>query len=839
VLGEFVDVVAINGEAGSFPHRIEPVDDALDDAIAALEQCGAEFAVVFDADADRGNLVLREADGRARELPPQDVAMLNVAAMLAWVTAHADRYPELKAGKLAVVAHGATSSRVADVAHRFGAELVEVETGEVNVVARMRELSREGYFVPVGVEGSNGGTVFHGAVVRDGTLTALMALLAVADAGVAAVLSQRFPQDAVAGEPNERATRLVDVLDSLPTYYSIQANLAAAAAGASQADIKREFEDRMLERLGEGPGGAMPRALESLTPADSVFLNYEETRVLEGRGHRQSQTGGFKLLLTDTEGGRHFFWFRVSKTEAGMARVVADSPREAVARELFDFGRELYQGAVASAARQELFASDRPVLLVATDRQPPRDLNCFEIPRGLDVVVAGRRGLAQLHAGNLIAALAEHDNTVRWAESLGLPPSKSGCPDLVVAPEGDPQVQSDLQVLASAAERSVAALYFPTLASRVVNLAVGGEPRDMEAVRQGVREHGSQIARTDYLAVLEWESRMAVAHASLAQLWPDDQARGAANVFLVGAIGLDGETCAPQPRHSLVASSAPASAGFEPLHIGPGHHVLVLSPHPDDAEIAAGMLLREALRLGATVHNVVHSGGHNGVTNEYPCGDAVAQAGQPGVSALARVAAWAGIDTDAAREHPRRLKEAVRLLEVEAAAIALAEGLPPGSGLLHVQQLALDHPGEDDQRDTVSDAYEAVLMRHLATAGGAPWIVVLPHPEDAHPTHRATSARALDVLRTLADGRTEIRLVYYRAPWSGTSNTYFLAAANERVAGAADLSGDLCLAVKSGKQALAILVGELVARRFGLAAPSPEEMGGAFAEEFRRAVVEP
>ena len=53
--------------------------------------------------------------------------------------------------------------RVAEV---FGAQVFLVETGEINVVSKMHQLRQQGYDVPVGVEGANGGTVFELSLIH-------------------------------------------------------------------------------------------------------------------------------------------------------------------------------------------------------------------------------------------------------------------------------------------------------------------------------------------------------------------------------------------------------------------------------------------------------------------------------------------------------------------------------------------------------------------------------------------------------------------------------------------------------------------------------------------------
>ena len=66
--------------------------------------------------------------------------------------------------------------RVERIAARFGVDVHRAEVGEANVVARARELRRDGYLVRFLGEGSNGGNITHPAAVRDPIQTILAVL---------------------------------------------------------------------------------------------------------------------------------------------------------------------------------------------------------------------------------------------------------------------------------------------------------------------------------------------------------------------------------------------------------------------------------------------------------------------------------------------------------------------------------------------------------------------------------------------------------------------------------------------------------------------------------------
>lgn len=313
-----VRVYEINGELSRPAHPIDTdsVDAATGEHVLmrvarAVEDCGALFGIAFDYDADRGNLVL---PGSAQDcvVPPQSVSALNVALSLARWKAAGRRAPETW-----VVASDATSRRVEHIAEAFGARVAWVETGEVNVVTRIRELSRGGAEVPVGVEGANGGTIFAGSTCRDGLLTGLSCALAAAGEEAVGVMIQTLGcrADGVRGG-------IPGLMDCLPRWHTRSARLQLNPAPHSEVKsmLERRFEEEIWPVIGHR--------------YDSYrFANFEGSReVTERTG---DHTGGWRIEM-ERDGARPFVFVRGSRTEAGIWRVVADSPDAAEARELMD-----------------------------------------------------------------------------------------------------------------------------------------------------------------------------------------------------------------------------------------------------------------------------------------------------------------------------------------------------------------------------------------------------------------------------------------------------------------------------------------------------------------------
>ena len=78
---------------------------------------------------------------------------------------------EIDANKKIVVTNDATSNLITEIAKKHGASIVEVETGEINVVDKMEELNS-----PVGGEGSSSGGIVPPSKCRDGVLSLVQIL---------------------------------------------------------------------------------------------------------------------------------------------------------------------------------------------------------------------------------------------------------------------------------------------------------------------------------------------------------------------------------------------------------------------------------------------------------------------------------------------------------------------------------------------------------------------------------------------------------------------------------------------------------------------------------------
>jgi phosphomannomutase len=319
-----VDAIVVNGHAGEPTHEVDVEQVRADgthvlDALAdRVRREGALFGLAFDFDADRGNLTYVDVAGRAHIPSPQAAAAINTAIALAVHRRAADgRQP-------AVVASDATSCRVDQIAAAFGAEMVVVETGEINVVSAMRDLDAHGKRAVVGVEGASGGTIFAGTTCRDGALVGAGALLAAADDELRAITAATLAP----GHP--LAAGLAGLIEVLPPQRSFTLKCTAPLDWSKTVDhLNRELRDVFATELSRDWA--------------RFDIQYTSTRYA-GPDRPVSSGYGWKARLF-RPGAEGFLWMRGSKTEAGVVRIVGDGPDTGSAQALLQLGERLLEAA--------------------------------------------------------------------------------------------------------------------------------------------------------------------------------------------------------------------------------------------------------------------------------------------------------------------------------------------------------------------------------------------------------------------------------------------------------------------------------------------------------------
>lgn len=315
-----IDPIVVNGDVGRPAHPVDveqrlPQGGHVLDALA--ERVRAEralFGLAYDFDADRGNLTFVGGDGSVQIPSPQAAAAINTAIALAVHRRSGEPRPA------AVVASDATSLRVHQIARAFGAEVHEVETGEINVVTMMQELEARGLRAVVGVEGPNGGTIFAGTTCRDGTLVGAGALLASADEDLRARIAEVLAPGGAMG------AGLAGFIACLPPQRSFVERRTGAPEWEGLVDhLDRAFPEAFAARL----AGEWER----------FEIVYSRTRSV---GPERPAAGGYGWKARVARpGAEGFLWVRGSKTEAGVVRVLGDGPDEACAKRLLAVGSNL------------------------------------------------------------------------------------------------------------------------------------------------------------------------------------------------------------------------------------------------------------------------------------------------------------------------------------------------------------------------------------------------------------------------------------------------------------------------------------------------------------------
>lgn len=255
-----IENIRLNYETGRFNHLIEPNEESLKFLTPLIKEHNAEFAIAFDCDADRAEIVTTKG-----------VVNGNYVLALA-----ADEVLSSKKG--IIVTNDVTSYLVRDIAKQHNSTIKEVEVGEINVVDEMLLLDS-----PLGGEGSNGGVIFPPQKCRDGILSLMYILRLII----------------------RKEQKLDKIIETYPKYFSKRINIKTFK---DPIKIKNKLKESFLK----------------------------ESHETQESG---DETGGLKILIDNNS----FLWFRASKTEAGLFRIIADSNDEKKAEELLEIGKKKFE----------------------------------------------------------------------------------------------------------------------------------------------------------------------------------------------------------------------------------------------------------------------------------------------------------------------------------------------------------------------------------------------------------------------------------------------------------------------------------------------------------------
>ena len=279
VIGEIMKKAGVNAvyknmEIGVFKRLIEPNPKSLAYLSFYVDDLKADLGAGWDCDGDRVEIVLHDSS----DFVKRNGKMLSGQYILALLVD--EIMSEYKGKNKYVVTNDATSNVVKDIAEKHGAEMVEVEVGEINVVEKMYELN-----APVGGEGSSSGGIFPPSRCRDGILTLMMILKLAAN----------------------KKKKLAELLEDFPQYYN------------SVTKVKCPAEEAVEVR----------KCLEKHWKNQNFIKEIRETG---------DETGGLKVVRKD--GG--WVWFRASKTEAGVFRIISDAKTKEYADKLLAMGEKSF-----------------------------------------------------------------------------------------------------------------------------------------------------------------------------------------------------------------------------------------------------------------------------------------------------------------------------------------------------------------------------------------------------------------------------------------------------------------------------------------------------------------
>lgn len=181
-----------------------------------------------------------------------------------------------------VITNDCTSALVRKMAQKYRARVKEVEVGEINVVRKMLQEKS-----PIAGEGSNGGVIFPPSRCRDGILSLVMLLRYLA----------------------KKKKKLSSVLAELQDFYSAATKLKCPAE--KQIEIRAKIKAELLKR----------------------GIKVQE---------RGGKTGTVKALIEPDS----FIFFRASKTEPGVFRIISDAPGLSRAEELLKQGVTIFKSLV-------------------------------------------------------------------------------------------------------------------------------------------------------------------------------------------------------------------------------------------------------------------------------------------------------------------------------------------------------------------------------------------------------------------------------------------------------------------------------------------------------------
>ncbi|MEE9525164.1 MAG: hypothetical protein V3V78_00985 [Candidatus Woesearchaeota archaeon] len=278
-----VKMIGKNMPLGVFNRLVEPNEKSLAYLAYYVEDLEADIGAGWDCDGDRVELVIPNSSKFSKERG----RMLSGQYILALIVEAV--LSEYEGMNRIVVTNDATSDLIKEVAKKHDARTVEVEVGEINVVEKMKELN-----APVGGEGSSSGGIVPPSECRDGILSLIQILHLMA----------------------KRKQKVTGILEEFPAYYN------------SRVDIKCDPD-------------SVPKMRAKL---EQYWQNQSFIKEIRKTG---DSTGGLKIIRELEKHGPGWIWYRASKTEKGVFRIITDAQSKLYADKLLAMGEKAFDDCAA------------------------------------------------------------------------------------------------------------------------------------------------------------------------------------------------------------------------------------------------------------------------------------------------------------------------------------------------------------------------------------------------------------------------------------------------------------------------------------------------------------
>jgi LmbE family N-acetylglucosaminyl deacetylase len=445
---------------------------------------------------------------------------------------------------------------------------------------------------------------------------------------------------------------------------------------------------------------------------------------------------------------------------------------------------------------------------------------------------------AMAYAGNLVKRLEKENKIQKFSlRDLELLADftnflKKFKPDFILLPQGRSDLEAMIQDIVEETGREITILSYVSLdLLPFQNFFFPFSAQTAQVVKKAIQTHKSQVTRTAYDQIFEYSSQVAGQKLQFYQPAMEDSPY--AQAFRVGFIHQGKvEITSNDTRYKIGPARAPYT-----INLSDDIPLLVISPHADDLEIAAGGLIRSYLEASQrpsrtrVLNWVIGTGDEWGVIFEpdHPTADLTEDA-QIGIKRHIR-------REEALEAGSVLSKETSGKLEVSVFGLLSASQHPQRANVI----LPMNTPQVFKDLRYLQMKLNDFYHEYISLFKNEEMLtVILPHPDDAHPHHQMATKIVLEALSQLSIAQgISIQLLFYSSPWAGSFNTYYVSNKNQTLdeTVSVDLKDKISIAEKA-KRSLGIIIGELFAG-FGKKPLSSEALGGSFAERFMRKTIRP